>query len=98
MGTFFLTSGLLFVILFSFLKKEIVRRNGSELMKTTNRSHLLGITFFQILGVSWLILGILFTTHLVEYPKGIFGIIFDALALLLPVWGFAFYLERRNSK
>lgn len=92
METFILVGGLFLLIGFSTLRSLLSRSEPK------NRKSLSGITFFQLLGLGWTLLGIAFQTKVILYPKGGVGVLVDILLFLVPVWAFAFYLERREKK
>lgn len=104
MGTFLVISGFLILILFSSYRLAQRKENQDSIritsdgLRSPHTTPPSPVAFFQLLGLLWILFGIAFVTELIHYPQGSLGILLDVLFLLLPVWAFAFYLERRDKK
>ena len=104
MGNFYLIAGSFVFVLFTILRFVLVRekdRPKSTNVDTLGRPKkflLSSVTFFQILSAAWIVLGILFITGRISYPKGTMGVVIDALLLLGPIWVYAFYLESKEKR
>ena len=104
METFYLIAGLFTLILFTIflfvLKRDKDRpeNNYAGSLSSPKKFLLSWITFFQIIGAVWLLFGIALKTSLISYPRSTLGIAIDALLLLVPIWLYAFYLERKEKR
>lgn len=104
METFILVGGLILLIVFSIFRFLLLRSDpipqepSTDFHEVQVRKSLSGITFFQLLGLGWTLLGMAFKMEVFHFPKGGARDLLGALLLLVPVWAFAFYLEKRNKK
>ncbi len=102
MGYFYLIAGAFTLILFTIFRFVLHRENPNseiqdvDLFQRSKRFLLDNVTFFQILGFTWILAGTAFQTNLIHHPSGTICFLLDGLLLLVPVWVFAYFVEKKN--
>ncbi len=95
MGVFYLITGVLLVTIFTFIQVKI-SQSKDKFVASAYCHKFPGVAFFQLLGLFWIFLGLIFTAKIITHPKGGWGMALDILVFLGPVWAFALYLGRKS--
>ena len=78
MGVFYHITGVLLVTIFTFIQVKI-SQSKDKFVASAYCHKFPGVAFFQLLGLFWILLGLIFTAKIITYPKGGWGILLTSV-------------------